>query len=188
MSPTGEITRLLAAVKGGDPRANESLFAMIYTELHSLAQRHMRNERFDHTLQPTALVHETYLRLMHQGVGQFQDRRHLFATAATVMRRVLVDHARHRAAAKRGSPKQRVELHEAMACAAPRFDELLIVDEALNRLAEWDAEQAQLVEMIYFGGLTENEAAALLGISLRTAKRHWRAARVWLQMQLRGGA
>lgn len=175
-------------MKSGDPRANESLIALVYTELHALAQRHMRNERPDHTLQPTALVHETYLRLVRQGLGQFQDRAHLFATAATVMRRVLVDHARQRCAAKRGGARQRVELDDILAAANPRLDELLILDEALNKLSEWDADQARLVEMMYFGGLTEEEAASVLGISVRTAKRQWRAARVWLQMQLRGSS
>src|ERR1017187_10447000 len=132
------------------------------------------------------LVNEAYLRLLHDRPAEWQGRAHFFAAASIVMRRILVDHARSRAAAKRPGGKQRVSLDEFMASANPRIEQLLILDEALTRLADWDRRQARLVEMIYFGGLTESEAAAVMGISERTVKRDWRAARAWLQSQLGG--
>jgi RNA polymerase sigma factor (TIGR02999 family) len=184
VSSTGEITRLLAALKRGDPHAESNLVALVYDELNTLAHRYMRHERPDHTLQPTALVNEAYLRLMGRDARDWNDRAHFFATASIVMRRILVDHARQRAAAKRPGNKKRVEIDDAMAATRPRVDELLALDEALTRLAGWSPRQARLVEMIYFGGLTEEEAAGELGISLRTAKRDWTAARAWLQAQL----
>jgi RNA polymerase sigma factor (TIGR02999 family) len=146
----------------------------------------MRRERPDHTLQPTALVHEAYLRLMRDCPSDWQSRAHFFAAASIVMRRILVDHARQRAAAKRPGGKQKVELDDLMASASPRIEQLLILDQALDRLAGWDRRQARLVEMLYFGGLTEHEAAEVLGVSVRTVKRDWSAARAWLQAQLRG--
>lgn len=186
MPTAGEITTLLAALRRGDPHAEENLVSLVYDELHSLAMRYMRKERSDHTLQPTALVHETYLRLMRQQPGDLNDRAHFFATAATVMRRILVDHARQRASAKRGGGKQKAELQDFLSSTPPRIEQLLILDEALTRLSEWDPRQARLVEMIYFGGLTEEEAAAVLDVSVRTVRRDWQAARAWLQAQLGG--
>jgi RNA polymerase sigma-70 factor (ECF subfamily) len=171
-------------MKQGDAAAKSRLMALAYDELHALARRQMRRERPDHTLQPTALVHETYLRLMGGANLDWQDRAHFFATAATVMRRVLVDHARQRAAAKRPGARQKVELEDFLANTSPRTEQVLIVDEALTRLAEWNERQARVVEMIYFGGLTEEEAATVLSISTRTVKRDWTAARAWLQAQL----
>ena len=186
VSSAGEITRLLAALKRGDPSAESNLVVLVYDELNRLAHRYMRHERPDHTLQPTALVNEAYLRLMGPAndARDWNNRTHFFATASVVMRRILVDHARQRAAAKRPGGKQRVEIDETMAATRPRLDELLALDEALTRLAGWSPRQARLVEMIYFGGLTEDEAAQVLGISLRTAKRDWTGARAWLQAQL----
>ena len=187
MAPsTGEITSLLAAIRSGDPNAEANLAVLVYDEFRALARRYMRRERPDHTLQPTALVHEAYLRLMHDYPADWQSRAHFFAAASIVMRRILVDHARRRAAAKRPGAKQRVELDDFMASASPRIEQLLILDEALDRLAGWDRRQARLVEMLYFGGLTEQEAAEVLGVSVRTVKRDWSAARAWLQAQLRG--
>ena len=183
----GDITKLLAAMRRGDPLAEANLVALVYEDFHALAKRYMNRERPDHTLQPTALVHEAYVRLLRDNPAEWQSRAHFFAAASIVMRRILVDHARSRAAAKRPGGKQRVELDEFMAAASPRIEQLLILDEALTRLADWDRRQARLVEMIYFGGLTESEAAAVMGISERTVKRDWRAARAWLQSQL-GGA
>ena len=173
-------------MRRGDPLAEANLVALVYEDFHALAQRYMARERPDHTLQPTALVHEAYLRLLHDRPAEWQGRAHFFAVASIVMRRILVDHARSRAAAKRPGGKQRVSLDEFMASANPRIEQLLILDEALTRLADWDRRQARLVEMIYFGGLTESEAAAVMGISERTVKRDWRAARAWLQSQLGG--
>jgi RNA polymerase sigma-70 factor (ECF subfamily) len=183
----GDITKLLAAMRRGDPLAEANLVALVYEDFHALAKRYMNRERPDHTLQPTALVNEAYVRLLRDNPAEWQSRAHFFAAASIVMRRILVDHARSRAAAKRPGGKQRVELDEFMAAASPRIEQLLILDEALTRLADWDRRQARLVEMIYFGGLTESEAAAVMGISERTVKRDWRAARAWLQSQL-GGA
>jgi len=182
---TGEITSLLAAIRSGDPSAEANLAALVYDEFRAVARRYMRRERPDHTLQPTALVHEAYLRLMHGYPADWQSRAHFFAAASTVMRRILVDHARQRAA-RRPEGKQRVELDDLMASASPRIEQLLILDEALDRLAGWDRRQARLVELLYFGGLTEQEAAEALGVSVRTVKRDWSAARAWLQAQLGG--
>jgi RNA polymerase sigma-70 factor (ECF subfamily) len=180
----GEITRLIAAMKGGDPNAEANLVALVYKDLHALARRSMRRERPDHTLRPTALVNEAYLRMMGDGSRNWNGRSHFFATAAIVMRRILVDYARQRAAAKSPAGKQQVELNDMLVSGSPRTEELLILDEALTRLAEWDARKARVVEMIYFGGLTEEEAAEVLGVSSRTVKRDWRDARAWLQAQL----
>jgi RNA polymerase sigma-70 factor (ECF subfamily) len=180
----GEITSLLAALKRGDPDAERNLVALVYDDFHALARRFMRHERPDHTLQPTALVNEAYLRLLQNHAGDWQDRAHFFAAASIAMRRILVDHARQRAAGKRPAGKLKVELNEFMASADPRIDQLLVLDEALTRLAEFDGRKARLVEMLYFGGLTEEEAAPVLGVSVRTVKRDWKAARAWLQVQL----
>jgi RNA polymerase sigma factor (TIGR02999 family) len=180
----GEITKLLAATKRGDAHAESDLMTLVYGELSRIAERHMRQERRDHTLQPTALVNEAYIRLMGRQAKEWNDRVHFFASASTVMRRILVDHARHRDAAKSPGGKQKVELRDGAAASRPRVEDLLALDEALARLGEWNTRQARLVEMIYFGGLTEEEAAGVLGISIRTVERDWRAARAWLQSQL----
>jgi RNA polymerase sigma-70 factor (ECF subfamily) len=183
-SSPGQITSLLAALRRGDRDAESNLVALVYDDFHALAQRYMRHERPDHTLQPTALVHEAYLRLLQDHAADWQGRAHFFAAASIAMRRILVDYARQRAAAKRPGGKQKVELNDFMASANPRIDQLLVLDEALTRLAEWDSRKARLVEMLYFGGLTEEEAASVLGVSVRTVKRDWKAARAWLQTQL----
>jgi RNA polymerase sigma-70 factor, ECF subfamily len=184
VSAAGEITRLLGAAKRGDADAESQLIAIVHQELNQLAHRFMRKERPDHTLQTTALVNEAYLRLMGPDGKTWTDRAHFFATAAIVMRRILVDYARQHVAAKRSGGKQRVEIGEFMAAAASHTEDMLILDEALTRLAARSARQARLVEMMYFGGLTEEEAAGVLGISARTAKRDWCSARAWLHVQL----
>lgn len=184
MASAGEITGLLAALRRGDPHAESNLVKLVYGEFHALAEKYMRRERPDHTLQPTALVHETYLRLMRDCAVDWQSRAHFYATAARVMRRILVDYARARAAAKRPDAKQKMELDEFLAAQSPRIEQLLILDEALTRLSQMDERQARVVEMMYFGGLTEEETAEVLGISLRTVKRDWRDARAWLQAEL----
>ncbi len=181
---TGEITRLLAAVKRGDPDAESNLISLVYDEFRVLARNYMRRERPGHTLQPTALVHEAYIRLVRNHAPECADRAHFFAAASLIMRRILVDHARRRSAVKRRAGHQ-VELDDFMASASPRLDHLLMIDEALTRLAAWNKRQARLVELMYFGGLNEEEAAEVLGISVRTVKRDWSAARAWLQAQLR---
>jgi RNA polymerase sigma-70 factor, ECF subfamily len=184
VADAGEITGLLASVRNGDRTAESRLLSLVYGELNRLAQLYMSRERAGHTLQPTALVNEAYLRLMGSCSKNWNDRVHFFASASIVMRRVIVDYARRRQAAKRPAGKLRTELDEALAAAKPRIEDLLIVDEALTRLAACNPRQARLVEMMYFGGLTEEEAATALGISLRTAKRDWTAARAWLHSEL----
>jgi RNA polymerase sigma factor (TIGR02999 family) len=185
MPHAGEITALLGAWRQGDARAESRLMALIYTDLHARARLYMTRERRDHTLQPTALVHETYLRMMREGPA-YESRKHFLAAASIVMRRVLVDHARERAAAKRTGGKQRVELNDVLAAQHPRIDHMLALDEALTRLAACDPRQARIVELLFFGGLTEEEAAETLGISVRTVRRDFRSARAWLQTQFGG--
>jgi len=181
---SGEITALLDAVKSGDSGAESRLMALMYRDLHARARLYMQRERRDHTLQPTALVHEAFLRLMREGAVELHSRTHFLAAASIVMRRVLVDHARGRAAAKRHGGQVQVELAEGMAAEAPNLEDMLTLDEALTRLAACDARQARVVELLFFGGLTEEEAAESLGVSSRTVKRDWRSARAWLQAQL----
>jgi RNA polymerase sigma factor (TIGR02999 family) len=186
MAAHSEITTLLAAVKRGDRAAESALAEKVYGELHAIAGHHMRRERRNHTLQTTALVNEAYLRLVRDPAMGWQDRAHFFACASVVMRRILVDYARRRAADKRPSAGLRVEMNDWQASEHPRMDQMLILDESLNRLAELDPRQARIVEMRYFGGLTEEETAEVLGISTRTVKRDWTSARAWLQVQLSG--
>lgn len=183
MASDCEITGLLAAIRYGDAGAESRLVGLVYKDLRAIAQRHMRRERLDHTLQPTALVNETYLRLTASRSMDWKDRAHFFATASAVMRRVLVDHARRRGAGKRAEARQKIELEDFMATTSPQIDQLILLDQALTKLSEWGPRQARLVEMIYFGGLTEKEAAEVLQISVRTVKRDWSAARAWLQSQ-----
>jgi RNA polymerase sigma factor (TIGR02999 family) len=183
-SSPGEITRLLSAVRQGDLNAESELIALVYAEFRSRAQHYMRGERTDHTLQPTALVNEAYLRLMRNQKLDFHSRAHFFATASTVMRRVLVDHARARSAVKRSTEGREVELSEILGTKHPHVDQMLVLDEALTRLHQMDSRQERLVEMLYFGGLTEAEAAAVLGIHVRTVRREWSSARAWLQAEL----
>ena len=184
MTSTGEITVLLAALKDGDACAEARLIGLVYDDLHAMARRCMSRERPGHTLQPTALVNEAYLRLIADSAIDWKGRAHFFATAATVMRRFLVDYARQRAAGKRVGGRQRVDLDAFLVAASPRVEQLLILDQALTRMAEWGPRQARLVEMMYFGGLTEAEAAEVLRVSVRTVRRDWSAARAWLQSQL----
>jgi len=186
MPANAEITTLLAAIKRGDRSAETVLAERVYGELRSIAGAHMRRERRDHTLQTTALVHEAYLRLVRDQAMDWQGRTHFFATASMVMRRILVDYARQRAAEKRPASGLRVELNDWQAAEHPRMEQMLALDEALEKLAAMDARQARMVEMRYFGGLTEEEIAGVLGVSVRTVKRDWNSARAWLQVQLAG--
>lgn len=186
MAAHAEITTLLAAVKQGDRSAENLLAERVYGELRNIAGAHMRRERRNHTLETTALVHEAYLRLVRDQAMDWQGRAHFFATASVVMRRILVDYARQRAAGKRPDAGVRVELKDWHATAHPSLDQMLILDEALDRLAAMDRRQARIVELRYFGGLTEEETAEVLAISPRTVKRDWCSARAWLQVQLGG--
>ena len=149
-----EITKLLAAMHQGDPQAEAGLVALVYDDFHAIARRYMTRERPGHTLQPTALVNEAYMRLLGDHPADWQCRSHFFAAASIVMRRILVDHAKSRGAAKRSGGRQRVDLDDFMAAANPRIEQLLILDQALDELAKWDRRQARVVEMIFFGGMT----------------------------------
>jgi RNA polymerase sigma-70 factor (ECF subfamily) len=176
---------LLAWSAGNDPAAAEQLLAAVYTDLHAQAERAMRREGDEHTLQATELVHEAYMRLVDQRRVQWQNRSHFFGIAAQAMRRVLVDHARARLAAKRGGAMQQVTLGGVHAADddADGLD-VLALHEALERLAALDADQARLVELRYFGGLNIDETATALGISPATVKREWAVARAWLRREL----
>ena len=174
-----QVTDLLVAWSEGDKGAYDRLVPLVYDELHRLAHRHMSGERSGHTLQTTALVDEAYLRLVKQKV-HWQNRGHFFAIAAELMRRILVDYARQRRFAKRGGDAYRVELDEAMVMARERSSELIALDEALKRLAEFDERKSRVVELRFFGGLSVEETADVLKVSVNTVKRDWSTARAWL--------
>lgn len=182
----GEVTQLLKAMSGGDPAAAEHLLPLVYNELHRLAQAYMRRERPDHTLQATALINEAYLRLVGEDVD-WNGRGHFVGLASHVMRQVLVDYARAHAAQRRAGGMQRVEMEDHLAIAPERLDEVVWLDDALQRLAAENARQAQVVEMRYFGGLSVEEIAGILDVSPRSVKRDWSLARIWLYRTLRPG-
>lgn len=177
------VTALLAAARQGDQLALERLARLVHAELHRIAERHMRQEREEHTLQPTVLVHEAFLRLTGKSAADFDDRIHFFRAASQVMRRVLVDHARARQAAKRGRGLRVTLDEQAIERPGPDID-LLVLDEALTRLAEAEPRWAQVVELRFFTGLDIPETAATLGISPATVKRDWQFARAWLAREL----
>ena len=187
--PMSDVTHLLAAIDRGDPQAAEQLLPLVYDELRKLAAQKLAREKPGQTLQPTALVHEAYLRL----VGGTKDRQwdsqgHFFSAAAEAMRRILVDNARHKRSQKHGGGRHRQEL-PADALASPEPDEdLLALDAALDKLAAHDPQKVRLIELRYFAGLTGEQAAAVLGISPSTADRHWVYARAWLRRELHGPA
>ena len=183
----GQITLLLRAMRGGDKSASEKLLPLVYNELHRLAESYMRRERPDHTLQPTALINEAYLRLAHDPVD-WQSHEHFIGVAANVMRRVLVDHARARNAQMRGGDLQRVELEEGIAISQERSEEVLALDEALNHLEEVNPRQARVVELRYFAGLSVDEIGAILNVSPRSVKRDWALARIWLFQEIEKGS
>ena len=182
--PSGEVTQLLSDARQGTPGAHDQLFSIVYAELRRIAANYMRRERGDHTLQATALVHEAYMQLVDQTRVNWQSRAHFFGVAAQLMRRILVDHARNQGAQKRGGNAQVLAIEDNIGIASVpevAFDEL---DEALNRLQALDPDQAKLVELRFFGGLTVEEAAEVMGISTATVEREWRMARAWLHNQL----
>lgn len=183
--PAGTVTRLLEAWSRGDPQARDELMPVVYQELRRRAGAYLRRERPGHTLRPTALVHEAYLRLCEQNTG-FKNRDQFFGVASRLMRRILIDHARAKAAAKRGGAL-RVTLSEDLAQQPPPAD-LLDLDAALDELASLDERQGQLVELRFFGGLTIDEAARVLGVSPATAKSDWAHAKAWLFARLEPGA
>jgi RNA polymerase sigma-70 factor, ECF subfamily len=184
-STPSDITRLLIELAGGQPGAIDRLMPLVYDELKVLAASQLRRERDEHTLGPTALVHEAFLKLVDQRAVSWQGRSHFFGVAAQAMRRILVDHARRRTAAKRGRQHQVTLESDAMEASDARSGEVLAVDEALQRLSAIDPRQAQLVELRYFAGFSIEETAELLGISPATAKRDWAFARAWLQKELK---
>ena len=182
-----EVTRLLKDWGNGDSTALDQLMPIVYAELRAVAARYLRRERQDHTLQPTALVHEAFMRLMEQDRVAWQNRAHFFGIAAQMMRRILVDHARAHQAAKRPGAALRVSLDDRIGVAEPRDCELLMLDRALNELADRDPLQGQIVELRYFGGLSEPEVAEVLSLSRATVTREWQVARAWLYRRITGG-
>jgi len=181
-----KITDLLKEWSAGDRRALDRLTPLVYEELRHQATRYLRRERPGHTLQTTALIHEAYLRLIDAKDVNWQSRAHFFAIAANLMRRVLVEHARRRDSDKRGGSQVRVQLDEALAVADETDVDLLAIDEALNRLTTIDPQQARVVELRFFSGLTVEETAAALGVSPKTVKRDWSVARAWLRREIGG--
>ncbi len=183
---TQDVTGLLQAWSEGDPEAAEKLVPVVYDELRRQATRHLRRERRNHTLRPTALVHEAYLRLVGQRQAVWKSRNQFFAVAAQMMRRVLVDHARQHRAAKRAGSWCRVTLDEGVASHEPRDLDLVALEDALSELAALDPEKARMVELRFFAGLTLEEAADVLGVSAATVTREWRMARAWLYRRMQG--
>lgn len=184
-SPAEDITRLLLAWGAGDKAALDALMPIVYDELRRLARRYMRRQNADHTLQTTALVNEAYLRLIDSSRVRWQDRTHFFAISAQLMRRVLVDFARAKNSLKRGGERVQITLDERIEIPlVERETDLVALDDALQRLAEFSPRQCRVVELRYFGGLSEEEIAATLEISARTVRRDWSLARAWLFREL----
>src|SRR5688572_2646461 len=183
-----EITQLLAEWREGNQEALDELYPLLYDELHRLARRYMSRERKGHTLQTTALINEAYVRLVDQRSVQWANRSHFFAMSAQIMRRILIDHARRHAYAKRGGGAQQISLEEAATVVPGQASELLRLDEALKSLAEMDSRRSHVVELRYFGGLSNEEIAGVLKISENTVTRDWNMARAWLYQQLAGSS
>jgi RNA polymerase sigma-70 factor, ECF subfamily len=185
MGAEGEpVTILLKAMRDGDQEAMEKLVPLVYAELHRLAAGFMRRERPDHTLQPTALINEAFLRLTKGDAPEWQSRSQFIGVAAHIMRRVLVDHARSHKAGVRGGDRKKLPLEEGILASADQAEEIVALSDALDELAKENPRQAKVVEMRFFGGLSIEEIAALLGIAPRSVKRDWAMARVWLHDQL----
>lgn len=180
-----EVTRLLLNWPGGDPEAPAQLMPIVYEELRQLARQYLQRERPDHTLQATGLVHEAYLRLVDQGTTTWQNRAHFFGVAAQVMRRILVDYARRHRAEKRGGTWEKIAFaEETLEPPADRAIDLVALDEALKVLHALDPRQSQIVELRFFGGLTNEEVGEVLNVSPRTVKREWRMAKAWLRREM----
>jgi RNA polymerase sigma factor (TIGR02999 family) len=179
-----EVTQLLIAWSNGDQAARESLMSVVYEELHRLARRYMRNESPGHTLQTSALVHEAFIRLVDQRNVHWQNRSHFFGIAAQMMRRILIDYARSRNFAKRGGGAVRLSIEEGLIVSDERSEEVVAVHEALEGLAKIDPRQAQIVELKFFGGLSNEEAAAVLAVSAGTVARDWTMAKAWLRREI----
>lgn len=186
-TPSREVSELLIHWGNGDPKALEAILPLVYNELRRLARANLRQQRSNHTLQTTALVHEAYLRLAREKSPEVQNRAHFLGIAAQLMRWILVDYERNRRASKRGAGLTRITLDHSIA-APQRHVDLLALDEALGRLAELDAQQSQIIELRYFGGLSIEDTSEFLGISPATVKRSWASARAWLLRELSNGA
>ena len=185
MDPHADITTLLHRLAAGDQQAAAGLVPLIYEELRRLAVRCLRHERPGHTLQATALVHEVYLKLAGQPNARWQNRAQFFAVASQSMRRILVDYARTQQRIRRGGRQQKVSLDDVLLIAPDRTDELLAVHESLSRLEKLDSRQGRIVELRYFGGLTMDEVAEVLGVSCKTVTREWNIAKAWLYGELK---
>ncbi len=181
----GEVTQILAACGSGDPNAADQLLPLLYEELRKLATHKMASESGTQTLQPTALVHEAWLRLVGNENPKFENRAHFFAAAAEAMRRILINNAHRKRALRHGGGQHRVDFNEAELATTSRDDELLAVNEALDKLAERSRVEAELVKLRYFVGMTLEQAAEVLGISARTADNYWAHARAWLLRELK---
>jgi RNA polymerase sigma-70 factor, ECF subfamily len=181
-----EVTQLLLAWSEGDQSALDRLMPLVYDELRRLAQSYMRRERTNHTLQTTALIHEAYLRLFDAEQVQLENRTHFFAVAARLMRQILVDFARAHGYQKRGGGARQISLDEALLIGQPRDEDLIALDEALSELARLDERKSRVVELRFFGGLTEAETAAVLEVAPETVRRDWRLAKSWLRLRLSG--
>ncbi len=181
-----DVTQVLEQLRNGDQRAADKLLPLVYDEFRALARHYLQQERMNHTLQPTALVHEAYMKLVDQTRVDWQGKSHFFAVAAQAMRRILVDHARSRQRDKRGGGRARVVLDEAVALSPQKDEDVLALDEALEKLAKVDPRQAKVVELRFFGGLNVEEVAETLKVSKRTVEGDWMFARAWLSRELRG--
>jgi RNA polymerase sigma factor (TIGR02999 family) len=186
--PTSPVTELLVRWRSGDREALEALMPLVYDELRRLARHYLRQERSDHTLQSTALVHEAYLRLAGGNAPQWQNRAHFFGVAAHLMRQILVEHARGHDAAKRGGSAIKLALDDAVALPQQIDVDVVALDKALNELSELDAQQSRIVELRFFGGLTIEDTSEVLKISPATVKRDWVTARAWLYRAMTGEA
>lgn len=187
MANAGEVTLLLREIGAGNKEAMNRLLPLVYNELRRLARAYFRGERVEHTLQPTALVHEAYLRLVNQR-EPLESRGHFMALAATQMRRVLLDYARHNDAERRGGDAQRVLLEDTEVIGGQRPLDLIVLDAALEKLAALDPDQARMVELRFFGGLSVEETAEVMGNSTATVKRSWSSARAFLRREMGGGS
>ena len=187
MEPAGDVTRLLVAAGRGDKSALDAMLPLVYAELRRIADGYLRNERRDHTLQPTALVHEAYMRLVNQHSVDWRNRAQFIGVAAQMMRRILVNHAEGKKAEKRGGEREKITLDRAVGAFEEKNLDVIEVDLALARLAAVDERKARIVELRFFGGLTVDEIAEVLGVSKATVERDYTFARAWLYRELRGG-
>ena len=180
-----DVTSLLKKLADGNQEAGRELIPVVYRELHRLAVNHLRRERRDHTLQPTALVHEAYIKLVAQRNADWQNRAHFFAVASNLMRRILVDYARRQLRVKRGAGPTKLSLDEVVLLSPDRPDKMLALDQCLTRLEKLDPRQSRIVELRYFGGLTVDEVAEVLGVSPTTVRREWTSAKAYLYGELK---